>query len=228
MRARPGCVFDPVAAATVVADLAVSGLLNRERAARLVEFHARESRAPGFDEVVAALISKTWDGPLGEGCAGDVTRAVQWLVVTRLIGLAGDESADPRVRAVAAHALGSLVERIDSRGPVSRQARTPGPSRRRSTGSSPAPTLRTGVPSRCLAHRATRSAAAELTIDDRRRWPPGRTTARFGSGDRFPALLFLRFRRSVGRGMDEWREFLEFRLGQFRRERAEEATAGRV
>jgi hypothetical protein len=46
---------------------------------------------------------------------------VQWLVVTRLIGLAGDESADPRVRAVAAHTLGSLVERIDSRGPVSRQ-----------------------------------------------------------------------------------------------------------
>ena len=40
---------------------------------------------------------------------------MQWLVVTRLIGLAGDESADLRVRAVAAHARrrspsGSTVE----------------------------------------------------------------------------------------------------------------------
>ena len=118
---QTGPVFDPVAAATTAADLAVSGLLNPERAARLVEFHARDSRAPGFDEVVAALINKTWDGPPAVGRAGEVTRAVQWLVVTRLIGLAGDESAHPRVRAVAAHALGSLVERIDSRGPVSRQ-----------------------------------------------------------------------------------------------------------
>ena len=41
---QTGAVFDPVAAATIVADLAVSGLLNRERAARLVEFHARDPR----------------------------------------------------------------------------------------------------------------------------------------------------------------------------------------
>jgi hypothetical protein len=113
--------FDPVAAATTAADLAVSGLLNPERAARLVEFHARDSHVPGFEEVVAALIRKMWDGPPGDGRAGDVTRALQWLVVTRLIGLAGDESADPRVRAVASHALGSLAEQIESRAPVSKQ-----------------------------------------------------------------------------------------------------------
>ena len=106
---KTGLVFDPVAAAVTAADLAVSGLLNPQRAARLVESHARDPKAPGFDEVVAALVKKTWDDAPGEGRAGAVARAVQWLVVTRLIGLAGDESADPRVRAVASHALASLA-----------------------------------------------------------------------------------------------------------------------
>ncbi len=43
-----------------------------------------------------------------------VARAVQWLVVTRLIGLAGDEAADPRVRAIAAHALASIARQIEA------------------------------------------------------------------------------------------------------------------
>ena len=62
----------------------------------------RSSRRPGT-------------APSGEGRAGAVARAVQWLVVTRLISLAGDESADPRVRAVASHALWFLAERMEIR-----------------------------------------------------------------------------------------------------------------
>ena len=67
---KTGLVFDPVAAAVTAADLAVSGLLNPQRAARLVESHARDPNAPGFDEVVAALIKKTWDGAPGRGPSG--------------------------------------------------------------------------------------------------------------------------------------------------------------
>ena len=96
------------------ADIAVSGLLNPQRAARLVEFHARDPKAPGFDEVVAALIKKTWNALPASGRAGAVARAVQWLVVTRLIGLAGDEKADPRVRAAAAHALEALAREVEN------------------------------------------------------------------------------------------------------------------
>ena len=39
---------------------------------------------------------------------------MQWLVVTRLIGLAGDEKADPRVRATAAHALEALAREVEN------------------------------------------------------------------------------------------------------------------
>src|SRR5262249_58937695 len=112
--ARPGSVRARPAAAVTAADLAVSGLLNPQRAARLVGFHAREPKVPGFDEVVAALIKKTWNSTPREGPAGAVARAVQSLVVTRLISLAGDERADPRVRAPAAHALEALARAVET------------------------------------------------------------------------------------------------------------------
>ena len=113
---KTGVVFDPVAAAVTAADLAVSGLLNPQRAARLIASHARDSKAPGFDDVVALLVARTLYGDPVEGRSEAVARAVQWLVVTRLIGLASDESADPRVRAVASHALWSLADRIEKGG----------------------------------------------------------------------------------------------------------------
>lgn len=103
---KTGLVFDPVTAAVTAADITVSGLLNPERAARLVQFHARDPRSPGFDEVVDALIKKTWNDLPREDRARAVGRAVRWLVAMRLIALAGDERADSSVRAVAEHALG--------------------------------------------------------------------------------------------------------------------------
>ena len=171
---QTGAVFDPVAAATIVADLAVSGLLNRERAARLVEFHARDSRAGirrgrrrPHQQDVGRPRRRRLRGGYHEGGAvagGHAFDRPGRRRVGRPTG-AGRGRARTRRRSPS----GSTVE---ARSPD--RARTPGPSRRRSAGSSPAPTLRTGVPSRCLAHRAIRSAAPELTIDDRRRSAPSR------------------------------------------------------
>jgi acetamidase/formamidase len=122
---KTGLVFDPVAAAVTAADLAVSGLLDRERAARLIEFHARDPKVPGFGDVVAALVKKTWNDAPGDGRAATIAHAMQWLVVTRLIDLAGDEAADPRVRGLAAHHLESLAHRIETR--LSRERRENSP-----------------------------------------------------------------------------------------------------
>src|SRR5690606_38405319 len=49
---RTGLTFDPVGAATVAADHTISLLLNAQRAARLVEQHARDGSTPGFPEVL--------------------------------------------------------------------------------------------------------------------------------------------------------------------------------
>ncbi|MBI2834159.1 MAG: zinc-dependent metalloprotease [Acidobacteria bacterium] len=106
---RTDPVFDPIGAATIAADFAISGLLQMERAARLVEFHARDRRNPGFDEVVDALIASTWRTPApAEGYPAAVQRAIQTLTVTRLIDLAANEAASPEVRAIATDALRGL------------------------------------------------------------------------------------------------------------------------
>ncbi len=67
---KTGLLFDPIAAAVSAADLAVSGMLNSQLRRGLVEFHARDPRLPGFDEVVAELVKKTWDDAPDEGRAG--------------------------------------------------------------------------------------------------------------------------------------------------------------
>jgi hypothetical protein len=105
--------FDPIGAATIAADLAVSALLEPHRAARLVDFHARARENPGFDEVVDALVAKAWVADArATGSERAIRRAVQRLAVTRLVGLAGDETAEPEVRAIASDALRRLAARL--------------------------------------------------------------------------------------------------------------------
>ncbi|HEX8353386.1 MAG TPA: zinc-dependent metalloprotease [Pyrinomonadaceae bacterium] len=104
--------FDPVAAATVAADLAVSRLLEPHRAARLIQFHSLERANPDFEEVTNALVARTWGANApAEAYHAAVLRAAQGLVVTRLMDLAGDDAAAPQVRAVATAALRNLLSR---------------------------------------------------------------------------------------------------------------------
>jgi hypothetical protein len=110
---RTDPAFDPIAAATIAADLAVSALLEPHRAARLVEYHALEPSNPDFAEVVGALLARTW----GESAPKDayhaaILRAVESLTLTRLMDLAADADAAPQVRAVATDALRRLL--VDS------------------------------------------------------------------------------------------------------------------
>ncbi|MGA9772306.1 MAG: zinc-dependent metalloprotease [Blastocatellia bacterium] len=106
---RSAPVFDPIAAATIAADLAVSGLLDQNRAARLMTFHARNPANPDFKEVVDALIARTWKTPApSDAYQASVVHAVQSLVATRLMELAADDDAAPGVRAVASETLRNL------------------------------------------------------------------------------------------------------------------------
>ncbi|HKQ03582.1 MAG TPA: zinc-dependent metalloprotease [Blastocatellia bacterium] len=106
-RADPA--FDPVAAATIAADFAVSGLLEQHRAARLIDFHARNAANPDFREVARALVTRAWRQAAALSAPqAAIARAVQSLVVTRLMGLAADDDAAPQVRAVATEELRAL------------------------------------------------------------------------------------------------------------------------
>jgi hypothetical protein len=110
-RADPA--FDPVAAATVAADIAILPLLEPRRAARLDNFHALNPANPDFKQILDALIARTWlaDAPR-DTYHGSIARAVQSLTVTRLMDVAANPDAAPQVRAAATQTLRALHERL--------------------------------------------------------------------------------------------------------------------
>ncbi|HVR11202.1 MAG TPA: zinc-dependent metalloprotease [Thermoanaerobaculia bacterium] len=160
--------FDPLAAAAAAADMVAAGLAQRERAARLVDFHRRDPALPSFEEVLDALIGAAFAGTpaggtasgranavAGEAASGaasggahavagvaasgagerqaELRRVVQWVVVRRLLDLAGDAAASPGVRARVSARLVELrrsLERPARRGavpaPASRATGRPG------------------------------------------------------------------------------------------------------
>ncbi|MEK6325864.1 MAG: zinc-dependent metalloprotease [Acidobacteriota bacterium] len=106
---RTDPIFDPIAAATIAADFAVSGLLEPHRAARLNEFHSRNRANPDFKEVVDALIAATRKAAAPKNAYhGEIARALQSLTVNQLMELAANSEAAPQVRAVATEALREL------------------------------------------------------------------------------------------------------------------------
>jgi hypothetical protein len=107
-----GPTFDRVTPAVVAADLAVSALLRPDRAARLVEQHALDGDLPGLVEVVDTLWETAFGAMSADGYRVEVQRAVQRVVVDRLLRLA---SAAPmaQVRAVAAYVLEQRADRMD-------------------------------------------------------------------------------------------------------------------
>ena len=103
---RTDPTFDPIGAATIAADLALSALLQPQRAARLIEHHGRNAASPGFDEVVSAVVRATWNGPNpADGYGQSIRQAVQRLAITRLMDLAANGDAAPQVRAEAEFGL---------------------------------------------------------------------------------------------------------------------------
>src|SRR6185295_8979143 len=114
----PDATFDPLSAATTAADMAVRLLLRPERTARLVDFHRRDSSLPGLEEVLKALEDKAFGGGAasGTGRLAEIRRAVQGVVVQRLIGLSSDSKASPGVRARVEEDLSALAGKLVRQG----------------------------------------------------------------------------------------------------------------
>lgn len=96
-----GPTFDPIAAAKAAADLTIASLLDAERAARLIEYHARDSKQPGFIAVADKLLAQTWQAPLADGYKGELQVMVNNLTLQYLLGLAASTSTSDNVRGQA-------------------------------------------------------------------------------------------------------------------------------
>jgi hypothetical protein len=107
-RTRTQPVFDALAPAEAVADHVSGFLFNQERAARLVQFHARDSRNPGLNEVIDRVLAATWKAPAATGYNGELQHTVNMVVLTNLMSLAANERAANQVRAIASWKLEQL------------------------------------------------------------------------------------------------------------------------
>ena len=100
--------FDALAPAEAAAQHTLQFLFNPERAARLVEFHARDSANPSLEEVLDAVIAATWKAPHGTGYDAEIARVVDNVALYDLMTLAGNEQAMDQVRAITSLKLDEL------------------------------------------------------------------------------------------------------------------------
>ena len=84
------------------AGLAGGLLFNPERAARLLEYHARQpTNYPSLDNVFDKILTETVRANVNSGYEGEIQRTVNSVVLTELMTLAANERASNQVRAIA-------------------------------------------------------------------------------------------------------------------------------
>jgi hypothetical protein len=93
----------------------VGFLLHPERAARLIEYHARDSRYPALSEVLNDLLEATWFSDLSDGYTGEIQKIVNNVVLYHLMHLTGNADTHPEVRAVASAELAELKSNLQRR-----------------------------------------------------------------------------------------------------------------
>jgi hypothetical protein len=100
-KGHTGPTFDPIAAAEAAADNTLSYMLEPERAARLIEFQARDEHQPGLLAVLDSLVDRTWKKGLPAGYKGELQLVVDNLILKRLLALAADPRNAENVRGEA-------------------------------------------------------------------------------------------------------------------------------
>jgi hypothetical protein len=106
--------FDALAPAEAAADLTFAAIFEPGRCARLVEQSGRDAKMPALDEVLATATAATWRRTADGDYAGEVQRTVDYVMLTRLIGLAANPDATPQVRAVTTAQLTTLRDWLRS------------------------------------------------------------------------------------------------------------------
>ncbi len=115
--------FDSLAAASIAAEMAIGALLDANRAARLVDFHAQNATNPDLHEVIRAIMTATWQQPMPSSAYHTaIQRTVQTVAVNKLVDLAADDSAAQQVRAVANESLRALLLELKKNGMIEANA----------------------------------------------------------------------------------------------------------
>ncbi|SRR5579871_348826 len=108
-RLHTGMTFDALGAAETAAHQTIGLMLNPERAARLVEFHARDAKNPGLEEVLNRLLAATWEAPRAAAALdAAIQDTVKDVALYHLMMLAANDQASSGARAGAWSGLEKL------------------------------------------------------------------------------------------------------------------------
>jgi hypothetical protein len=116
-RSRTRPAFDELGAARTLSQMTVDAILQRDRAARLVQQSIHDRAQPGLAAVIDQLLAATFPDDAspteaarpGVAHAAALRRVAHRAVVDRLLALAADQEASPEVRAIAELRLGELA-----------------------------------------------------------------------------------------------------------------------
>ena len=106
--ARTGVTLDSLAPPENAANIVIYLLLHPQRAARLVEYNARNPQVPGLRETIDKLIAATWKKPAGAGYPSEIRRVVNMLTLYYLMNLGVNDQTSPQARAIAFSKLDQL------------------------------------------------------------------------------------------------------------------------
>jgi len=104
--------FDALAPAEAAAQQSLQFLFDPQRAARLLEFHARNADNPTLKEVFDAILDATWKAPHGDGYLQQIAIVVDNIALYDLMALAANEQATDEVRAIASLELHQLKDSL--------------------------------------------------------------------------------------------------------------------
>jgi len=110
-----GPTFDPIAAAESAASTTLAYMLDDERASRLIEYNARDSKYPGFIEIADKLIDQTWNAPVADGYKGELQTMVNNQVVKYLLMLSANSRTSEVVRGQALYEVENLKQMLTAK-----------------------------------------------------------------------------------------------------------------
>ncbi|MEX0962672.1 MAG: zinc-dependent metalloprotease [Pseudohongiellaceae bacterium] len=110
--------IDFVAIAETAADHTLQGILQHERLTRINNLHATDANLPAVHEVLERLLENVYYSPTGDGQAGAAQRAVNHVMLYRLMELVRNSEIDNQVKSqvnLTLHELRSWLEqRVDT------------------------------------------------------------------------------------------------------------------
>ncbi|MEI8141224.1 MAG: zinc-dependent metalloprotease [Chitinophagia bacterium] len=110
---RTGLSFDALSPAEALVDFELSFLFNTERANRLVQNKARAG-SMGWDNVLDAILDKTWYAPTVSGMAGSIQLQTQQQTLSWLIGMSQSSDANFEVKSICDNRLNKLKSKLTS------------------------------------------------------------------------------------------------------------------